>query len=208
MLQLIHPVGFEKQVQGLGCLFADGILVFLVFFGNRLIEFFEGSLFQLFLEGVLEVDGLGSLGIQQMIDLPLSICVFLGDWYFLVMLLEAFVILRFYFQPTLFFGLAQGSFGDALRRPEIVLLVVQEFELLDKGLLFLGLLSLPLGLLLQYLVLEAVQRCIHLPVTQLFAGLCGLEFELGSEEAGGSGVADFPVFFHIINAITIMANCQ
>lgn len=80
---------------------------------------------------------LGSLGIQQMIDLPLSLSVLFCDWYFLIMLLKQFIILRFYFQPTLFFGFAQGSFGNTLRGLEIVLLVVQEFELLNKRLLFL-----------------------------------------------------------------------
>lgn len=115
------------------------------------------------------------------------------------------MILRFYFQPTLLFGLAQGPFGDALRRLEIVLLVIQELELLDKRLLFLGLFPLPLGLFLQDLMLEAVECCIHFPVSQLFGGLCRLELELGSEEVSGSGIAYFPVFLHIINTITIMA---
>lgn len=66
----------------------------------------------------------GSLGVKQMIDLFLPFCILSGDWYFLIVLLEEFMILRFYFQPTLLFGLAQGPLGDALRRLEAVLLVI------------------------------------------------------------------------------------
>lgn len=124
MFQLVHPVGLEENIQGLCCLFADCILVFLVFLGDGLIELFESSFFQFFLEGILEVNWFGSLGVKQMIDLFLPFCVFSGGWYFLIVLLEEFMILRFYFQPTLLFGLAQGPLGDALRRLEVILLVI------------------------------------------------------------------------------------
>lgn len=51
---------------------------------------------------------------------------------------------------------------------------------------------------------EAVQSCIQFTASQLFAWLGRLQFELGSEEVSGCGIANFPLFFHIINTITIM----
>lgn len=124
MIHLVHPVGLEEHIQGLCCFFADCILIFLVFFGDGLIELFESCFFQFFLEGILEVNRFGSLGVKQMIDLFLPFCFFSGDWYFLIVLLEELMILRFYFQPILLFGLAQGPLGDALWRLEVILPVI------------------------------------------------------------------------------------